>query len=63
MVLFSVDDFMEVTNYVVAIHYGYNDLHSNLWGIFVHFRMLNGYHLCLIQDRFGADKQPGEIRF
>ena len=57
----SVDDIEEITNYVAAMHYALDELHSNR-GLPLSLRLLNGCHLRLMQGRRGADKQPGEIR-
>ncbi len=57
----SIDDLEEVVNYVAAMNYASNELHSKS-GLPLSVRLLNECHHRLLQGGRGADKQPGEIR-
>jgi Fic family protein len=56
-----IDDIEEVTNYVAAINYAYEQLHSPK-GAPISIRLFNDCHRMLMRGVRGADKQPGELR-
>ncbi len=57
----SVDDLEEVVNYVAAMNYALEQLHSKR-GLPLSIRLLNRCHRRLMQGIRGAHKQPGRIR-
>jgi Fic family protein len=57
----SIADVEEVTNYVSAANYAFEQLNSKS-GLPVSIRLLNQCHRKLMQGTRGGDKQPGEIR-
>lgn len=56
-----IDDIEEVTNYVTAVNYAFEQIHSSQ-GVPISTRLLNSCHRTLMQGVRGANKQPGEIR-
>ena len=57
----SVEDIEEVTNYVAAINFGFEQLRSPK-GAPISVRLFNDCHRILMQGVRGANKQPGELR-
>ena len=57
----SIEDIEEVTNYVQAIYYSLDQMHSKR-GLPISVRLLNECHQILMQGVRGAGKQPGDIR-
>ncbi len=57
----SIDDVVEVTNYVRAINYAFDELNKPR-GLPLSMRLLNQCHRRLMQGVRGATKQPGQIR-
>lgn len=57
----SIEDIEEVTNYVAAINYGFNEIHSPK-GVPISVRLLNDCHRILMQGVRGGNREPGELR-
>jgi Fic family protein len=57
----SIDDIEEVTNYVAAVNYAFEQIHSKK-GVPVSVRLFNKCHRILMQGARGKNKQPGEPR-
>ena len=57
----SIDDVVEVTNYVRAISYAFDEL-NKAKGLPLSIRLLNQCHKRLMKGVRGANKQPGKIR-
>lgn len=57
----SLQDIEEVANYVAAVNYAFDQLHSPT-GAPLSTRLLNECHRLLMQGVRGANKQPGEVR-
>jgi Fic family protein len=56
-----IEDIEEVTNYVAAINYAFEQIHSPK-GAPISVRLFNDCHRTLMQGVRGANKQPGELR-
>ena len=57
----NIDDIDEVTNYVAAVNYAFEEIHSQK-GVPVSMRLLSDCHRILMQGVRGKNKQPGELR-
>lgn len=57
----SIEDIEEVTNYVAAINYAFEQIRSAK-GTPLSVRLLNDCHRILMQGVRGANKEPGELR-
>ena len=57
----AIEDIEEVTNYVAAINYAFEQIRSRQ-GMPISVRLFNDCHRILMQGVRGASKQPGEIR-
>jgi Fic family protein len=57
----SIEDIEEVTNYVAAVNYAFEQIRSPK-GAPISVRLFNDCHRMLMQGVRGANKQPGEIR-
>ena len=57
----SIEDVEEVTNYIAAISYAFEEIHSPR-GAPISVRLLNDCHRILLRGVRGATRQPGELR-
>lgn len=57
----SIEDIEEVTNYIAAINYAFEEIHSPR-GVPISVRLLNDCHRILMRGVRGATRQPGELR-